>query len=389
MASILIINLPWSGHVAPTLPLAEALVKRGHKVSYINAEEYRGQIEKTGAHFIPYQEGAMAHKKTGKIYPAAYDTALFQDEKFDLLIYDFFFFPGTRIAEILGIPSVRVFSQMAWNKQRISQATPYFVLCLLAVNALVMPKRNVKHMGLTKNNRTIIRSVLLDKPALNIVNVPKAFQVKSETYSDDYQFVALPYDDLVDHISSDDYVATSVSQTNRGRIPYDKMKLPIVYVSLGSMYTSKSFLKKCIGAFGNKDLSVVINTAKVPPAALGELPDNIYAYSYVPQLEVLQHVDVFVTHCGANSTNEALYFGVPMVGMPYLFDQEFNANQVKRLGLGTRISIVFSGKKRLYNAVQEVLQSKTIQEQTKAMQNRLKDEGTVEDAVARIEDLLA
>ncbi|MEA4969098.1 MAG: hypothetical protein VB051_01055 [Candidatus Pelethousia sp.] len=53
MAAILMINVPYAGHTNPTLPLAEALVRNGHKVFYVNAEEFRTKIERTGAEFIP------------------------------------------------------------------------------------------------------------------------------------------------------------------------------------------------------------------------------------------------------------------------------------------------------------------------------------------------
>lgn len=54
MSKILMINLPFSGHVNPTLPLTAELVKRGHKVDYICSEQFRDAIETTGADFIPY-----------------------------------------------------------------------------------------------------------------------------------------------------------------------------------------------------------------------------------------------------------------------------------------------------------------------------------------------
>ncbi|CAN1236015.1 UDP-glycosyltransferase 74F2 [Linum grandiflorum] len=53
--------------------------------------------------------------------------------------------------------------------------------------------------------------------------------------------------------------------------------------------------------------------------------------SWCPQLEVLEHeaVGCFVTHCGWNSTLEALSLGVPMVAMPQWSDQATNAKYIE------------------------------------------------------------
>ncbi|KAL0287778.1 UNVERIFIED_CONTAM: UDP-glycosyltransferase 74E2 [Sesamum angustifolium] len=52
--------------------------------------------------------------------------------------------------------------------------------------------------------------------------------------------------------------------------------------------------------------------------------------SWCPQLDVLAHEAVccFVTHCGWNSTLEALSLGVPMVAMPQWSDQTTNSKFV-------------------------------------------------------------
>ena len=107
--------------------------------------------------------------------------------------------------------------------------------------------------------------------------------------------------------------------------------------------------------FGNKNVSVIINTGKVNPKSLGKIPPNIYAYSYVPQVEVLRHADVFLTHCGMNSVNEAIYAGVPMVAMPFVNDQIENARQIERLKIGKRICTFATRSKEIANAVEEVL----------------------------------
>lgn len=48
---------------------------------------------------------------------------------------------------------------------------------------------------------------------------------------------------------------------------------------------------------------------------------------FAPQTEILGHTAVggFVTHCGWNSIIESLWFGVPMLTLPLLSEQHFNA----------------------------------------------------------------
>ncbi|CAL5082375.1 unnamed protein product [Urochloa decumbens] len=63
--------------------------------------------------------------------------------------------------------------------------------------------------------------------------------------------------------------------------------------------------------------------------------------SWCPQLEVLAHraVGCFLTHCGWNSTAEALVAGVPMVAVPQWTDQPMNAGYVEavwRVGVRVR-----------------------------------------------------
>lgn len=107
--------------------------------------------------------------------------------------------------------------------------------------------------------------------------------------------------------------------------------------------SSRLFCKRCIKAFGNKELSVILNTGKVKPEALGNIPPNIWAYSFVQQLEVLQHTDLFITHGGMNSVNESMYYGVPMLVISFINDQPVNAKQVERLKLGKKLRLLSNG----------------------------------------------
>jgi len=281
-----------------------------------------------------------------------------------------FFYPGIRIAEKLGIPCIRQFSQPAWNWNTISNATWFFKLSCVLIDFQVMSGKNKEYMELV--NKTLAEAVINDKPSLNIVYVPQIFQTDRKTFGKDYLFT-VPVSEGI-----------SIPQ----QIPYEKMKPPIVYISLGSIISNKGFCKECIRAFGGKDVSVILNTGRVKPETLGKIPGNIFAYSFVPQIEVLQHADVFLTHCGMNSVNEAMTYGVPMVAMPFINDQISNAKRIAELEIGKKVRSFPSSGRQLYKTVKDVCNDAHIRKRSAEVQNLLKNEATLEEAVSQIEKIL-
>lgn len=369
---ILMINVPYAGHTNPTLPLARELVHRGHQVYYINAEEFRSKIEETGACFIPYKNypgNPSEQQKKTKCFRAAFDTALSLTEEFDLLIYEMFFYPGIKLAKLMKIPCVRQFSQPAWSEQMMTSASRMFKLSCKLIDMQVMGKKNKSYMQL--ENETLIDAVLWDKPNLNIVYVPEIFQNFRESFGENYVFTT----------------PVQKKEATGINIPYKEMKAPIIYISLGSIISNRGFCKECIRAFGGKAVSVILNTGKVAPESLGKIPDNIYAYSFVPQVEVLQHADAFVTHCGMNSVNEAMTAGVPMVAMPFINDQIENAERVVQMGIGKRVRSFLSSGREIYHTTMEILHDKEMQQKSKEIQKMVKNEDSLEVVVERIQAL--
>ena len=166
------------------------------------------------------------------------------------------------------------------------------------------------------------------------------------------------------------------------------MKPPIVYISLGSIISNRGFCKECIRAFGGKDMSVILNTGRIRPETLGKIPGNIYAYSYVPQVDVLSHSDVFLTHCGMNSVNEAMSCGVPMVAMPFVNDQISNAKKVIELGIGKKVRSFPSSGRHLYETVKAVYDDKDMKTRSLAIRDMINTESDMNEVIGRVEELL-
>ncbi|CAI9755578.1 unnamed protein product [Fraxinus pennsylvanica] len=128
----------------------------------------------------------------------------------------------------------------------------------------------------------------------------------------------------------------------------ERARRSVVYVSFGSlaqlgaeqMEELAQGLKMCNEYF----LWVVRSSeeSKLPENFSEETAKKGLIVSWCPQLEVLAHkaTGCFITHCGWNSTLEALSLGVPMVAMPQWTDQSTNAKFIKdvwKMGIKARI----------------------------------------------------
>uniref|UniRef100_A0A0E0ETW7 Glycosyltransferase n=1 Tax=Oryza meridionalis TaxID=40149 RepID=A0A0E0ETW7_9ORYZ len=121
----------------------------------------------------------------------------------------------------------------------------------------------------------------------------------------------------------------------------------VVYVSFGSLATP-SAAQMAELAHGLRDsgrffLWVVRSseTGKLPDGFAAKAKDTGLIVPWCPQLEVLAHgaVGCFVTHCGWNSTVEAVSAGVPTVTVARWSDQPTNARYVEeawRVGVRAR-----------------------------------------------------
>ncbi|KAK3149666.1 hypothetical protein QOZ80_3AG0220640 [Eleusine coracana subsp. coracana] len=109
------------------------------------------------------------------------------------------------------------------------------------------------------------------------------------------------------------------------------------FASLGAAQTEE--IARGLLAAGNPFLWVIraADESNLPLGLLDEATASGAALilGWSPQLEVLAHpaVGCFITHCGWNSTLEALSFGVPMVALGLWTDQPMNARNVERAWL--------------------------------------------------------
>lgn len=62
---------------------------------------------------------------------------------------------------------------------------------------------------------------------------------------------------------------------------------------------------------------------------------NIYMSSFINIQTVAEHVDLFICHGGNGSIYQALYNCIPLIMIPSIFEQEWNAYRVEKLKMGS------------------------------------------------------
>lgn len=67
------------------------------------------------------------------------------------------------------------------------------------------------------------------------------------------------------------------------------------------------------------------------------------------------NVVAFYSHCGLLGTTEAIYHGVPIVGMPVFADQPVNADAIERKGFGVQLQYSDLTKEVLLEKLRTVL----------------------------------
>ncbi|XP_012510956.1 PREDICTED: UDP-glucuronosyltransferase 2B17-like [Propithecus coquereli] len=105
--------------------------------------------------------------------------------------------------------------------------------------------------------------------------------------------------------------------------------------------------------------------AQIPQKVLwrfdGKKPDtlgrNTRLYKWLPQNDLLGHpkTKAFITHGGANGIYEAIYHGVPMVGIPLFADQPDNIARMKSKGAAVRVDFNTMSSADLLNALKTVI----------------------------------
>ncbi|XP_012154576.2 UDP-glucosyltransferase 2 isoform X1 [Megachile rotundata] len=152
-----------------------------------------------------------------------------------------------------------------------------------------------------------------------------------------------------------------------------------IYFSFGSMVKIESFPAKYLKIFYSslgkiapvRVLMKIAKSEELPPG----LPKNVHTLSWIPQVKVLKHPNIkaFITHGGLMGTQEAIHYGVPMIGIPLFADQFINIDvgTVKNITIGLNLDTLT--EERMDEALNAVLNDPKYRNAAKKLSERFLD----------------
>ena len=361
---------PGVGHLHPLIPLARALQDAGHTVAFAAREFVRPRIEQAGFDFFPigsdrerdpeYQQ----FKHARDAMPVGFEGELF--------IYTQLF---CGIIPRLNLPALVEIGKTWQPDMFIREGAEYGAV--IAAEHLGLPHATVAFT-------TALRGMnVFERDAAKCLN-PLREQwglVPDPDLNSLYRYLYLAYapPSFATHdvgISSPRSIPLTTrfirpqifDNTNRETLSEWLAHLPAqptVYVTLGTEVNNEPDLyprvmQTIIAGLRELPINLIVTLGRdKDPADFGAQPNNVHIERYIPQSLLLPHCDLFVMHGGSNSLLAAFDVGLPLVIVPLIADQFFNAHIIAKQNLGRVVQLDALTPETIRAAVNDVLQNPT------------------------------
>lgn len=382
---VLIATVPETGHVTPALPVARALVGRGHEVRWYTGRHHRAAVEATGAVFEPlvaahdpadqpFQDRLPQRAALEGLPAVRFDLKhLFLDEvplQLDDLERILDRFPADVVLADTG------FLAAAFLHER--GGPPH---ATLGISILPIPGRDVPPPG-TGRAPSPSRLVRLRDSAMSSVAQRLLFRdvqrhhqrVRARlglapTKRTVFDLIVSPYlylqgstpsfeyprRDLPAHVH---FVGPLLPEPPPGATPWvaPDGDRPVVLVTQGTVATDPGeLMAPALAALADQDVTVVAAGDTGPDGLPAPVPDNAEVHTYVPFATLMPHVAVMVTNGGFGGVQTALAHGVPLVVAGTTEDKPDVGARVAWTGVGLHLPTREPSPEQLRQAVRTVL----------------------------------
>lgn len=141
-----------------------------------------------------------------------------------------------------------------------------------------------------------------------------------------------------------------------------------LYFTMGST-GHPGFFHKAIEIFGNTRYQCIMTTSGM--VDIENAPKNFFITDYAPGSKIMEKSDVVICHGGNGTIYQAMSQGVPIIGLPTMFEQEFNMQRAVDLGIAIQLNELKFKPSYLVDAVRKILTEKSYKENARRFKNIL------------------
>lgn len=148
-----------------------------------------------------------------------------------------------------------------------------------------------------------------------------------------------------------------------------------IFMSLGTLIKAlpKDITSKIAAAFAQLPQKVIWRHSGEKPDNLG---NNTLLLKWLPQNDLLGHpkIKAFISHCGTNSIYESIHHGVPILGVPLMFEQPENALRIEVRGAAITLDITEITTESFLDAVRKVVNEPSYRNNMKRLSSLHRDQ---------------
>ena len=411
---VLLISQGSTGDIYPLIALGKALQKADHIVAFATAPLYKSDIEKAG---IPYKYTPPDWEKPvfvdcmraldrqpnpialiRQIYRSGLsfmaeliDTAEDLIKEYDLVVCSYIFPHFKVLSDRHNVPFVTI--TFCHSVIPAKDVTPELVPKLHGFPAPIryiwnslwwhLINKIVDHSvnsiaGPVFESRQVppIKNFITAPADLSIVCVSKSLMQKSRFLNNRFRYTG--------------YLRWQSDTNERLEVSLKQFcaDTPVPIITFGSV--SFDHIEEVMSRFERnwpKGKKIILQTGWAGLSIQISRPE-IKVINQVSHDQLFKYASCVIHHGGAGTTASVLHAGIPHIVVPHLGDQGYWAKEVKRLGVGVRLSKKY-WPERLFNAVQKVTQNKHFSQAAAACAKKLHQECGAKNAVRELENFVS
>lgn len=164
---------------------------------------------------------------------------------------------------------------------------------------------------------------------------------------------------------------------------------PVVYLTFGTVFNANATFAAAVHALGGLDATIVVTVGPGAPVdQFGPLPDNVHVAQYIPQSVLLPHCTAVASHAGSGTLLATLARGLPQLCLPQAADQFRNAGACVAAGAGVALRGDEASAGAINASGRRLLDDHALRRGAERMRDEIASMPTPDDVAAELEQLV-